>query len=228
MFSIWKSTVATRCRCAAVVLSLGSMAAATAGAALDDRDQQRAVELAGQLAFPEHAPVPITRSRQTGQTLSLPGAGLGLQTLSVDADVRKNQPERRVARVYQFDYSRGLSRQVLVDLKLDQVLEQMLIESVHLPLNAAEIRWARSQVARDDSTVQRLQREFHARGRLSPLILDQLEVKASIFEPHGSGHACSTQRCALLSLFDAQRVAFNTEPVINLMTGVVSVLGDAR
>jgi hypothetical protein len=54
--------------------------------------------------------------------------------------------------------------------------------------------------------------------------LDELEVKASIFEPLNKQHACARERCALLSLFDRTRTVFATEPVIYLSSQRVGLL----
>ena len=153
---------------------------------------------------------------------------LGVQTLVIERVSRKGAPagERR-ARVYQHDHDARLARRVLVDLVREEALEVRRVDSVHLPLNAAERAWAMARLSRSTSTLGRLREEQIRRGRAPFERLDELEVKAIVFEPTDPDDPCARERCALLALFDDTRTAFAVEPVVRFATGAVETL-DAR
>jgi len=149
---------------------------------------------------------------------------LGLQTLSVEKQERKGQTNVRQAHLYQYHYGHQSARLLIVDLVDNSVIGQRRIDSVHLPLNDTEIDYARSLILQDVNVMQKLHEEQARRGQPPNTDLTELDVKASIFEPMDSLHPCSTQRCALLSLFDQTRTVFAVEPVVLLDTLQVQLL----
>lgn len=149
---------------------------------------------------------------------------LGAQTLSIELDERKKNKSSRRARVYQYNYNTQQSRLILVDLINRDVVSEQKINSIHLPLNDQEIATARTMVENSPEIMAMLSAEHQTRG-LPPLSnLDNLDVKASIYEPTDQSQLCADQRCALLSLFDHSRTVFAVEPVINLQRLTVTTL----
>ena len=130
----------------------------------------------------------------------------------------KNRDGTRLARVYQYQHSLQKARVLVVDLHTDRVVRQQMISSAHLPLNSAEIDFALKVVANNSMMLEQLRNEQRRRGVPVFGDLDELDVKASIFEPIVSTHRCAKERCALLSLFDASRTVFAAEPVVYFAT----------
>ncbi|MEE9318846.1 MAG: hypothetical protein V3U76_00210 [Granulosicoccus sp.] len=144
---------------------------------------------------------------------------LDVQTLSIEHDKRKTSRAVRRARVYQYDHNNQVARLVIVDFDQQSSLTTLPLLSIHLPLNAAEQRWALQQLSNELTLMENLRNEQRARHLTPFASLADLDVKASIFEPVDSQHICARQRCALLSLFDATRTVFKLEPVVNFATG---------
>lgn len=149
---------------------------------------------------------------------------LGVQTLSIETQERKGSTETSVLMVYQFHYDLQQARLLTVDAGNSRLLKSQAVNSVHLPLNQAEIEYATSLLQKDNAIVQQLRDEQIRRGKVAFVSLSDLEVKASIYEPLDPNHDCFKQRCALLSLFDGTRTVFSTEPVINLQSEYVKLL----
>lgn len=150
---------------------------------------------------------------------------LGVQTLSIEKQERKNQYDSRWINVYQYNYALQSARLLLVDLQSDTIVRQSSINSVHLPLNDTEIEFSKSLLGDKQELIDRLKLEQTRRGASRFNLLAELDVKVSIYEPRDTAHACYRQRCALVSLFDDTRTVFTTEPVINLTTLQVETLG---
>ncbi len=155
---------------------------------------------------------------------SEPAHKLGVQTLSIELDERKKGDQRRRARVYQFNYDSQQSRLVLVDLQQGAVQKVQLIDTVHLPLNQAEIALARTLVEQNTDIMQRVNQIQRTRGLSDLNDLSNIEVKASIYEPDNNASTCAVQRCALISLFDQTRTVFAVEPLVNLQNLSVTTL----
>ena len=149
---------------------------------------------------------------------------LGVQTLSVERQENKKDPNPQRIRVYQFNYLLEQARVLSIDLNDNRVLQNQAIGSVHLPLSDKEIAFASQLLSVQDDILIRLRNEQISRGRIAFTDLSQLDVKASIFEPLETSHPCHQQRCALMSLFDDTRTVFTVEPVINLQSMQVDVL----
>ncbi len=153
---------------------------------------------------------------------------LRVQTLSVELDERKSSPNSKRARIYQFDYQSRRARLLIVDLLSDEVVQQTALSSIHLPLSAEEIRYARDRLTATSHITDQLKAEQYNRGIKLFQSLDELDVKASIFEPLNKTHRCALERCALLSLFDHTRTVFATEPIVYLENGQVGTLVHSR
>lgn len=141
---------------------------------------------------------------------------LGVQTLFIERQESKQANLERRARVYQYDYTSQAARMLVIDLDNQAVLREQGIDSVHLPLSEQEIAFAKALLAQDDSLLSQLRAEQSRRNAIPFVTLDELDVKASIYEPLDSNDPCSVSRCALLSLFDASSTVFTTEPLIYL------------
>lgn len=185
--------------------------AAALAAGLTDTQRQTASALAEAIAWP----APVARTAQHP---------LGLQTLSVEIQEQKNRQADARVRVYQYHYDYRTTRVLVFDLLHSELMEEKLINSVHLPLNEQEIRFASTLLSQRANVVERLRDEQRRRGQTAFSALSELDVKASIFEPLDSSHPCASQRCALLSLFDDTRTVFSVEPIVNLQILDVQLL----
>lgn len=181
---------------------------------------------------------PTTEIRQLAQQIagSTPWASaraevmishpLEVQTLSIEKQETKASPATSMLRVYQFNYRLRKARMVVLDSDTRSVVRTRTIDSVHLPLNAAEIAYAYDLLSRENHILASLRDEQVRRGDLPFDALSELDVKASVYEPLDDNHPCHRQRCALISLFDDTSTVFSVEPVINLQSLQVMVLHD--
>ena len=149
---------------------------------------------------------------------------LGLQTLSIEKQERKNHLKPRWVNVYQYHYSQQASRVLLIDLAANTVLRKTSIDTVHLPLNDIEIEFARTLLSQNTELMNRLRQAQIRQGKPAFESLTELDIKASIYEPMNTTDACHKQRCALVSLFDETRTVLSLEPIINLTTFHVNTL----
>lgn len=160
---------------------------------------------------------------------------LGVQTLSVEKREKKQrssalssgqEPSSAPLLVYQFHYELAQARMLVVDTTTESVLDGHIVDSVHLPLNQTEIDFTINLINQQPVLLDKFRDEQVRSGRTPFSQLEQLDVKASIYEPRDINDACATQRCALLSLFDQSNTVFSTEPVVNLQTFAVTLLGN--
>jgi len=193
------------------VISISASASNAVALAADE--QQLASELAANQVW-----------QQKHSSLKNSPHQLGIQTLSIELDERKKNDSTRRARVYQFNYNLQQSRLVLIDLDTGVVVKQQAIDTVHLPLNNAEINTARSLVEQQSQLMDAINQNRLQRGLPQLSDLATIDVKASIFEPDDLKHICAMQRCALVSLFDQTRTVFSVEPLVNLQSLSVSTL----
>lgn len=185
-----------------------------AAAPLDAAETARADQLARE--------VPLARERARSDATT---HTLGLQSVVIEPEFRKRATaDERRARVYQYDHASQRSRLVRIDLVTDAVLGSRPIGGHHLPLSIAEQRWALDRLAAETILIARLQAEQTRRGQPAFNTLDELDVKASVFEPADEQHPCARERCALLSLFDVTRTVFATEPLVRFANGDVTTL----
>lgn len=180
---------------------------------LAPQEQQLAAQLANNQSW-----------QQQRATLPSTPHQLGIQTLSIELDEQKKGERKHRARVYQFNYYTQQSRLVLIDLESAVVVKQHPIDTVHLPLNAAEIDITRTLIEQHIKIMEKINHNQTQRGKPPLANLSQIDVKASIFEPGNHTHTCAKQRCALISLFDKTRTVLTVEPVVNLQTMTVTTL----
>jgi len=207
-----------------VALAVLLTPAIAAADAISPQDVQIAEQLANSTRWPNPVNRSISASGAGNHTAILSPHPLGRQTLSVEWNVTKHSQIERVARVYQFDYDLVSTRLLIVSLDHQSVLEETLIDSVHLPLNEQEIAAALNWLAGSADAVQSLRDDQIRRGRPAFGELNELSVKAIIFAPNNTSEPCAYERCALLSLFDESNTVFAMEPVVNLERGTVSWL----
>ncbi len=162
----------------------------------------------------------------TEQQQKLTSHPLGIQTLFIERQEAKKIVHERIARVYQYDYTSQTSRLLIIDLDQQRVIRTLPLDSVHLPLNQMEIDFARTLLAADDKLMNQLRSEQSERAVQPFTSLSELDVKASIFEPHDTNHPCAVSRCALLSLFDASSTVFALEPIVFLDSLSIGLLQD--
>ncbi len=177
---------------------------------------QRTAELVNVLQWQ-----PATRKSSTAHPL-------GIQTLSIELAERKKGSQSKQIKVFQHNYLSQSSRVVIIDFDTDRVVKQQKINSVHLPLNEAEIEYARALVENNNQLMDLFNQEQLSRGLSQLHGLSALDVKASVFEPLGAEHECQRERCALLSLFDKTNTVLVTEPVVNLLRGTVTTLSGSQ
>ena len=153
---------------------------------------------------------------------------LAVQTLSIEKQEIKNAGLHERVNVYQYNYDQQQARVVNIDLLTGDVLSQKNIASVHLPLSNEEIVAAIKILSDDQALIATLQAEQQQRRQTTFTSVNELNVKASIFEPLVQEHSCAVMRCALLSLFDSSNTVFATEPLVNLSAGTMTVLQASR
>lgn len=203
-----------------ICFALLLMTASTVGAAgLSAEDSAQATILAEQYPWPE--PLQRRRESPTGNA----AAKLGVQTISIEIDELKNVTNGSRVRVYQFDHGTQKARRLDIDLISELILRETVVQSVHLPLNQTEIDFAKTVLEQSELLIK-LRDEQRRRGHAVFESLDELSIKASVFEPVDNSHLCHQTRCALLSLFDDTRTVFAIEPVVHFATGEVREIGN--
>jgi len=165
----------------------------------------------------------ITKSATVSST-SVSTHPLGIQTLSIEADWKKQNTGARLARLYQHDHRSVQSRLLIINLDTQQVVEERSIGSVHLPLSAQEIDYA-TQLLHNNTEMLNRVNQHRLLYALAPLDnLRGFDVKASIYEPLYPDHLCSNQRCVLFALVDNTLTVSTVEPLVLLSSGNVTLL----
>jgi len=149
---------------------------------------------------------------------------LGVQTISIEKQEKKNQFEPRWATIFQYSYNNRSARLLTVDLLEQRVISASDIPNIHLPLNDQEINFSISLLSTNAQAMSTLAMEYARRPNTQTFRLAALNIKASIYEPNDIKHPCHISRCALMSLFDKSGTVFNLEPIINLDSMVVESL----
>ena len=202
---------------------------------LSAEQQNRALSLASQIAWPV-ADLESSEGFETSEGLegsksskSSKGStskigvlhSLGIQTISIEEDVIKNNDSHQQVRVYQYSYPNFSARLLVVSLANNRVVKQSLIESVHLPLTQDEHEFALTVLSADSDAITLLKADQQRRGHTPFNNINELSVKASIYKPLDKHHSCTHNRCALLSLFDTTNTVFAAEPIVNLQHGAL-------
>lgn len=155
---------------------------------------------------------------------------LGVQILLVEPRERKNSDESgdKFAEVFAFNHRTHSTELTLVNLVTSEVVSSKNIPAVHLPLSDEEIEFSIEAVRNDFNVQTRLQQEHASLGHSeSGDVLAGLQLRVSIWVPisqENSGDSrCDIERCALVSLFDADNTSYTTEPIVNLKTLEISL-----
>ena len=153
---------------------------------------------------------------------------LGVQVLLIELKEQKRPADQasRIAEVFLFNYLRGVTEFKLFDVERNELIATRDIPSVHLPLADTEISYSKALIWNNPEFIERIRTEYEAVQSLSAGDSDlaDLQTRVSIWVPNGSTEAhenCSSERCALISLFTQANYSFSIEPVVNLMSGEI-------
>lgn len=211
-----KITLTTLCW---VILSQNSLA--------KDLDPLSPTELAKavSLAAPEQTVQLATRS--VAQT---PAVAHELELLLVERrPVDKEQPGKRLADVYSYDYRNDETIHSIVDLTTQERLHTERVQKLQLPLTENELARASKLIFNDAEQLNQIQTEYKRITGQTLLKPEQLQVKAFVFTtdtlPEGLNAAsqhCGIQRCAQVLLYTHDSVVFEISPIVNLSAGLVT------
>lgn len=155
---------------------------------------------------------------------------LGLQVLLVEPQEQKKTKnhDSKVVEVFVFNHHTHLAERTLVNLSSNTLISSQQISGVHLPLSEEEIAYSIDAVRRDVSVQTKLLEEHATLAhRANKDIMAGLKLRVAIWVPttieHAGDSRCDHERCALISLFDADNISYTTEPVVNLKTGKVAL-----
>ena len=183
------------------------------------------IEAAQNVALLEQSSTAI----ELGQGRSKSTHPLGVQVLLVKPLERKKKApigSPKIAEVFLFDYQTHTATLSAIDLSNQVVIRSRPISGVHLPLSNEEIAYSIETIERNVEVQEKLQQEHSAMGHNpNSAVMTGLQIRVSIWVPMSSEQAhesrCDYERCALLSLFDADDVSYATEPGVNVKTGEV-------
>lgn len=202
-----------------VILSQNSLA--------KDLDPLSPTELAKavSLAAPEQTVQLATRS--VAQT---PAVAHELELLLVERrPVDKEQPGKRLADVYSYDYRNDETIHSIVDLTTQERLHTERVQKLQLPLTENELVRASKLIFNDAEQLNQIQTEYKRITGQTLLKPEQLQVKAFVFTtdtlPEGLNAAsqhCGIQRCAQVLLYTHDSVVFEISPIVNLSAGLVT------
>ena len=195
--------------------------------ALSQGEVSKAIELAE-----------ITTSPGSKLSTSAPGAdrttlqqttthALGTQIIFVELVEQKQVDSgRRLAEIFTYDYDSQLAQRRIVDIQQSVLVSIQDINSAHLPLSDIEIDYGSRLLWNNTGLRQHVMQELGGL-QLTPLTdsLALTDARVSVWVPgsleQGASSGCHLQRCALFSLFSANRDSLTIDPVVNLVTGEV-------
>lgn len=202
-----------------VILSQNSLA--------KDLDPLSPTELAKavSLAAPEQTVQLATRS-----AAQAPAVAHELELLLVERrPVDKEQPGKRLADVYSYDYRNDETIHSIVDLTTQERLHTERVQKLQLPLTENELARASKLIFNDAEQLNQIQTEYKRITGQTLLKTEQLQVKAFVFTtdtlPEGLNAAsqhCGIQRCAQVLLYTHDSVVFEISPIVNLSAGLVT------
>lgn len=177
------------------------------------------------LAAPEQSPQLALRS-----AAQAPAVANELELLLVERrPVDKEQPGKRLADVYSYDYRSDETIHSIVDLTTQERLQTERVQKLQLPLTENELARASKLIFNDPEQLAQLQTEYKRITGQELLKPDQLQVKAFVFTtdtlPEGLNAAsqnCGIQRCAQVLLYTHDAVVFEISPIVNLSAGLVT------
>ncbi|TXH70182.1 MAG: hypothetical protein E6Q83_06555 [Thiothrix sp.] len=143
--------------------------------------------------------------------------------------VDKEQPGKRLADVYSYDYRSDETIHSIVDLSTQERLQTERVQNLQLPLTENELARASQLIFNDAEQLRQLQTEYRRITGQTLLNPEQLELKAFVFTtdtlPEGLNPAsqhCGLQRCAQVLLYTHDSVVFEISPIVNLSAGLVT------
>lgn len=143
--------------------------------------------------------------------------------------VDKEQPGKRLADVYSYDYGSDETIHSIVDLNTQERLQTERVQKMQLPLTDNELARASKLIFNDPEQLVQIQTEYKRITGQSLLKPEQLQVKAFVFTtdslPEGLNTAsqnCGVQRCAQVLLYTHDSVVFEISPIVNLSAGLVT------
>ncbi len=155
---------------------------------------------------------------------------LGIQVLLTEPLEQKhsNLSNARLVEVFLFNHHTHSAELRLVDLQTQTVLSAKKLPSIHLPLSTDEIRYSVDAVRSHSDVKARLVQEQSAHTQSADgELMSSLQLRVSIWVPQSTdsetNKRCHLERCALVSVFDAESNSYITEPVVHLKTGEVSL-----
>jgi Cu2+-containing amine oxidase len=141
----------------------------------------------------------------------------------------KEQPGKRLADVYSYDYRSDETIHNIVDLNTQALVETERVQKLQLPLTANELARATKLIFNDPEQLTEIQTEYQRITGQTLSNPEQLEVKAFTFTtdslPEGLNAAsqnCGVQRCAQILLYTHDSVVFEISPIVNLSAGLVT------
>lgn len=143
--------------------------------------------------------------------------------------VDKEQPGKRLADVYSYDYRSDETIHNIVDLNTQERLQTERVQKLQLPLTENELARASKLIFNDAEQLSEIQTEYKRITGQTLLKPEQLQVKAFVFTmdtlPEGLNTAsqhCGLQRCAQVLLYTHDSVVFEISPIVNLSAGLVT------
>ncbi|SKA87663.1 hypothetical protein SAMN02745130_02850 [Thiothrix eikelboomii] len=143
--------------------------------------------------------------------------------------VDKEQPGRRLADVYSYDYRSDETIHSIVDLNTQERVQTERVQKLQLPLTENELARASLLIFNDPEQLSQIQAEYKRITGQTLIKPEQLHVKAFVFTadslPEGLNAAsqnCGIQRCAQVLLYTHDSVVFEISPIVNLSVGLVT------
>lgn len=143
--------------------------------------------------------------------------------------VDKEQPGRRLADVYSYDYRSDETIHSIVDLNTQERVQTERVQKLQLPLTENELARASQLIFNDPEQLSQIQIEYKRITGQTLIKPEQLHVKAFVFTadslPEGLNAAsqnCGIQRCAQVLLYTHDSVVFEISPIVNLSVGLVT------
>ncbi|MFZ1342777.1 hypothetical protein [Thiothrix eikelboomii] len=143
--------------------------------------------------------------------------------------VDKEQPGRRLADVYSYDYRSDETIHSIVDLNTQERVQTERVQKLQLPLTENELARASQLIFNDPEQLSQIQAEYKRITGQTLIKPEQLHVKAFVFTadslPEGLNAAsqnCGIQRCAQVLLYTHDSVVFEISPIVNLSVGLVT------
>ena len=141
----------------------------------------------------------------------------------------KEQPEKRLADVYSYDYSVDETVHAVVDVATGEIISSERLKQQHLPLTVNEIARARQLVFANAEQSALIKQEYKRITGSELTNPDSLNIKAFSFSAdslperlNAASQQCGVQRCAQVLLYTHDDIVFEVSPIVNLSVGLVT------